>query len=36
MIKALPELAGDPAIARWLDDPVVAGYQAVMSRPPRT
>jgi len=36
MIKALPELAGDPAITRWLDDPFVAGYQAVMSGPPRT
>jgi hypothetical protein len=35
MIKALPELAADPEIKRWLDNPFVAGYQAVMSAPPR-
>lgn len=33
MIKALPELAEDPGIKRWLDNPFVAGYHAVMSAP---
>jgi hypothetical protein len=31
MVKALPERAAEPAIAKWLDDPFVRGYQAVMS-----
>lgn len=31
MIKALPERAGHPEITRWLDNPFVTGYQAVMS-----
>ena len=35
MIKALPERADDPEIKRWLDNPFVAGYQAVMSGPAR-
>ncbi len=35
MIKALPERAGDPEIKRWLDNPFVSGYQAVMSGPER-
>ena len=35
MIKALPERADDPEIKRWLDNPFVAGYQAVMSGPLR-
>jgi hypothetical protein len=35
MIKALPELADDPEIKRWLDNPFVTGYQAIMSGPPR-
>ena len=35
MIKALPELADDPEIKRWLDNPFVTGYQALMSGPPR-
>jgi|GEM_PF-1114161 len=33
MIKALPELAGDAAIARWLDNPFVKAYQTVMNPP---
>ncbi len=33
MLKALPELADDPEIKRWLDNPFVAGYHAVMSAP---
>jgi hypothetical protein len=33
MIKALPELADDPELKRWLDNRFVAGYQAVMSAP---
>jgi hypothetical protein len=33
MVKALPERAEDPEIKRWLDDPFVKGYQAVMSGP---
>jgi len=35
MIKALPELADDPEIKQWLDNPFVTGYQAIMSGPPR-
>ncbi len=35
MIKALPELADDPEIKRWLDNPYVTGYQALMAGPPR-
>ena len=35
MIKALPERADDPEIKRWLDNPFVTGYQAVMSAPQR-
>ena len=31
MIRALPELADDPDIKRWIDNRFVAGYQAVMS-----
>ncbi|HYM13952.1 MAG TPA: maleylpyruvate isomerase N-terminal domain-containing protein [Dehalococcoidia bacterium] len=31
MVKALPELAGDPVINAWLDNPFVIGYQAMMS-----
>ena len=31
MLKALPERADDPEVKRWLDNPFVAGYQAVMS-----
>jgi hypothetical protein len=33
MIKALPEVAGDPEIRAWLDNPFVIGYQAAMNRP---
>jgi hypothetical protein len=32
MLKALPERAGDPDLRAWLDDPFVAGYQAIMNR----
>jgi len=35
MLKALPERAGDLEIKRWLDNPFVTGYQAVMSGPER-
>jgi hypothetical protein len=35
MLKALPELADDPDLRAWIDNPFVAGYQAAMSRPPR-
>jgi hypothetical protein len=35
MLKALPERAGDPELKRWLDNPFVTGYQAVMSGPER-
>lgn len=35
MMKALPERAADPEIKRWLDNPFVTGYQAVMSGPER-
>jgi hypothetical protein len=35
MLKALPERARDPELKRWLDNPFVAGYQAVMSGPER-
>ncbi len=33
MVKALPERADDPELKRWLDNPFVTGYQAVMSGP---
>lgn len=36
MIKALPERASDPELQRWLDNPFVTGYQAVMAVPQRT
>jgi hypothetical protein len=32
MLKALPERAADPELRRWLDNPFVAGYQAIMNR----
>lgn len=32
MLKALPERAADPDLRRWLDNPFVAGYQAIMNR----
>lgn len=32
MLKALPERAADPALRAWLDNPFVAGYQAIMNR----
>jgi hypothetical protein len=32
MLKALPERAGDPELRAWLDNPFVAGYQAIMNR----
>ncbi len=35
MLKALPERASDGELAAWIDDPVVRGYQAAMSGPPR-
>ncbi len=35
MLKAMPERASDPELAAWIDDPVVKGYQAAMSGPPR-
>ena len=35
MLKALPERASDPELSAWVDDPVVKGYQAAMSGPPR-
>ena len=35
MLKALAERANDPELAAWVDHPVVKGYQAAMSGPPR-
>jgi hypothetical protein len=35
MLKALPELADDPDIKAWVDNPFVAGYQKAMAGPPR-
>jgi hypothetical protein len=35
MLKALPERAGDAALRAWVEQPVVAGYQRAMNRPPR-
>ncbi len=35
ILKALPERANDPELAAWVDHPVVKGYQAAMSGPPR-
>ncbi len=35
MLKALPGRANDPELAAWVDHPVVKGYQAAMSGPPR-
>ncbi len=35
MLKALPQRANDPELAAWVDHPVVKGYQAAMSGPPR-
>jgi hypothetical protein len=32
MLKALPERADDPDLRSWLDNPFVAGYQAIMNR----
>ena len=32
MLKALPERAEDPELRAWLNNPFVAGYQAVMNR----
>jgi hypothetical protein len=32
MLKALPELADDAELRAWLDNPFVAGYQAIMNR----
>jgi len=32
MLKALPERAEDPELRAWLDNPYVAGYQAIMNR----
>jgi len=32
MLKALPERAADADLRRWLDNPFVAGYQAIMNR----
>ena len=34
MMKALPELAGDEALATWMANPFVRGYQASMSSAP--
>lgn len=31
MLKALPELAADPAITSWVENPFVKGYQAMMN-----
>ena len=31
MLKALPELAADPAIKSWVENPFVRGYQAMMN-----
>ena len=33
MLKALPELAENPDIKRWLDNPFVTGYHVIMSMP---
>ena len=35
MLKALPERAQDAELKAWLEHPVVKGYQAAMSGPPR-
>ncbi len=35
MLKALPERAREPEVAGWVEHPVVKGYQAAMSGPPR-
>jgi hypothetical protein len=32
MLKALPERTSDPDLRAWLDNPFVAGYQAIMNR----
>ncbi len=35
MLKALPEWASEPALAAWVDDPMVKAYQQALSGPPR-
>jgi hypothetical protein len=32
MLRALPERAAEPDLRSWLDNPFVAGYQAIMNR----